>query len=77
MTFLQSVLADGPFSISTIRNDKTGEILQDGFKRSVYCPAKEFRAQGSSGLVRRRSTSKINWAEWIFTAKENDRETEY
>ena len=32
---------------------------------------------GRGGLVRRRPTSTINRSEWIFTAKENDRETEY
>jgi len=32
---------------------------------------------GRSGLVPRRPTSTINRSEWIFTAKENDRETEY
>jgi hypothetical protein len=31
--------------------------------------------QDRSGPARRRSTSTINWSEWIFTEKENGHET--
>jgi hypothetical protein len=41
MAFLQSVLADRPFSIFTIRNDKTGEILQDGSRATLSTVARK------------------------------------
>jgi hypothetical protein len=54
MTLLQSVLADLPFSILTIRNDKTGAIIQDGFRPFAYGRAKDILKAGVSYLLQRR-----------------------
>jgi hypothetical protein len=45
--------------------------------RSLRSSEKHVLRTGRSGLVPRRSTSKIKWSEWIFTAKENGHETAY
>jgi pimeloyl-ACP methyl ester carboxylesterase len=50
---LQSVLADSPFSILTIRNDKTGAITQDGFRPLVYGRAKDILRVGVGSLLQR------------------------
>jgi hypothetical protein len=43
--------------------------------RTRQSAARYIPRQDRSGSARRRSTSTINWSEWIFTAKENSHET--
>ena len=62
MTALQLVLADWLFSISMIRNDKTGAILQDAFQAFDLCWRKEKDTDGNWNYWSRRFCTSVRKA---------------